>query len=179
MTILDRVNTEAKAAFNMLFDKEPINHLEAAGLYSVIAQGRLNKVALEVIYNHAQDPELRKLIREAIEEQTGLAVEQSEAFLAKNGGTLPELNFSSRTLHAKPLDIPADARFSDYEIVLALATMAKVSQMALLAAMHNSYQPHIGNFYRKHLDSAFNFNLRLAQFALERGWLPPVPKVHH
>lgn len=179
MTILDRVTSEARSVFNMVFDREPLNYMEAAGLYGMIAQGRFNVAALEVMYNHAQDPELKELIREAMDHHTKGLVKDSEKMLASSEGELPKLGFSKRTLHDHPLDIPMDARMTDAEISIGLGSMAKASQMALLAGMHQSYQPDVALIYRRKLDEGLDWDYRLLQLMLNRGWLPHLAKIEH
>ena len=179
MSILEKVSSETRGIFNMFFDKEPLNYLEAAGLYGVIAQGRYNVSALEVIYNHAQDSELKALIKEAIVKQTTNLIEHSEKLLSESGGTLPTLSFTKRTLHKNPLDIPADARMTDGEIAIAVGTMAKAAQMALLATLHQSYQLEVALMYREMLDAGLDWDYRLLQLMLDRGWLPRLAKIEH
>ncbi len=179
MSILDKVNVETRNIVNMFFDKEPINYIEAAGLYSIIAQGRYNIAALEVMYNHAQDSSLKELINEAIEQHTQSLIEQSEDILGKNGGKLPTLSFTSRTLHNTALHIPADAHLTDGEIAITLGTMAKAAQMTLLAALHQSYQLEVALMYREVLDAGLDWDYRLLQLMLNRGWLPHLAKFQH
>ncbi|WP_378950431.1 DUF3231 family protein [Pelosinus sp. sgz500959] len=179
MTMLEKVSSETRSILNMFFDKEPLSYLEAAGLYGVIAQGRYNIASLEVIYNHAQDGELKALIKEAIEKQTKGLIEHSEKLLSDSGGTLPSLSFAKRTLHKKQLDIPPDAHMSDGEIAIAVGTMAKAAQMALLATLHQSYQLEVALMYREMLDAGLDWDYRLLQLMLNRGWLPRLAKISH
>ena len=179
MTILERVSSETRSIYNMFFDKEPLNYLEAAGLYGVIAQGRCNIASLEVIYNHAQDAELKALIKEAIEKQTKNLIEHSEKLLSESGGALPTLSFTQRTLHKKSLDIPSDAHMTDGEIAITIGTIAKASQMALLATLHQSYQVEVALMYREMLDAGLDWDYRLLQLMLKRGWLPRLAKIEH
>lgn len=179
MTIMDKVNSEARAMFNMVFDKEPLNYLEAGGLYGMISQGRYNVAALEVMYNHAQDPELRDLIKEAIDHHTLALVERSEKLLSDSNGEIPKLNFSKRMMHNHPMDIPMDARMLDSEIAIGLGSMAKASQMALLACLHQSYQLEVAMMYRRLLDVGLDWDYRLLQLMLSRGWLPHLAKIEH
>lgn len=179
MTIIDKVTSEARSMFNMVFDKEPLNYLEAAGLYGMIAQGRYNIAALQVMYNHAQDAELKGLIKEAIDYHTKGLVNDSSDLLKKSNGELPNLGFSSRNLHDRPLDIPMDAKMTDAEIAIGIGTMAKAAQMALLTAMHQSYQPEVALMYRRKLDEGLDWDYRLLQLMLKRGWLPHLAKIEH
>lgn len=179
MTILDKVNSETRNMFNKVFDREPVNYLEAAGLYAIISQGRYNTAALEIMYNHATDSELKSLIKEVMDAHNKNLVENAEELLTDSEGSLPELGFSRRTLHKEPLDIPMDARMTDPEIAIGLGTMAKAAQSAILAALHNSYQPEVALMYRKMLDAGLDWDYRLLQMMLDRGWLPHLEKITH
>ena len=105
MSILDKINSETRMLFNNFFDKEPLNYLEAASLYGVVAQGRYNVAMLEILYNHAQDEELKGLIKEALSTQTKALIDQSEEMLQESGSQIPSLTFRRRTLHKRPLAI--------------------------------------------------------------------------
>lgn len=179
MTILEKVSSETRNILNMFFDKEPLNYLEAAGLYGVIAQGRCNIACLEVFYNHAQDSELKGLIHEAMDTQTKTLINHSEKLLSDSGGPLPIVSFTKRTLHKESLAIPADAHMTDGEIAIAIGTMGKAAQMALLATLHQSYQLEVALMYRKILDAGLDWDYRLLQLMLNRGWLPRLAKIEH
>lgn len=179
MSILDKINTETRMLFNHFFDKEPLNYLEAASLYGVVAQGRYNIAMLEVLYNHARDEELKMLIKEAITTQTRVVVDQSEEMLQENGSHIPSLSFRRRTLHKHPLAIDPDAHLSDGEIAIAVGTMGKASQMAMLAALHQSYQLEVALMYRDLLNKGLEWDYKLLQLMLKRGWLPRLHKTMH
>jgi len=178
MTIADKIISRADATFNMVFDKEKLNLVEAAGLYGIVLTGRQNVSTLALLYNHAEDADLKALIKQAIDRQTEWLASRAEKALADGGGHLPELHFIKRDLRDDPLSIPPDARFSDREVALTLANMAKGAQLALLGIMHNTYQPYLAKMYREVLDDAFAFNHRLIQLTLEKGWLPHLHKLH-
>lgn len=179
MTTMDRITSAVNTTMNMVFDKEPLNYLEAAGLYGIVAAGHQNLSALQVFYNQAHDRELKMLIMQAIDEQTKWLVERAEKFLAAAKIPQPPIPSIQRRLHESSPSLPDDARFTDQEIVLWLANAAKASQMAVLSAMHQTYKPEIAMIYRKVLDAAFDFNYRLLQLALNKGWLPHLAKIEH
>lgn len=179
MTTMDKINAGVHSVSNALFDREAPSYLEATAAYSIIAQGRLIKAALSTMYNHARDPELKELVRQAIEEQNKRTMEVCEKVLQVNGGELPHFDFQERKLHDTPLDIPPDARMTDQEIALGLGTIAKGAQMTVLAALHNSYQPNIALGYRNLLDEGLDYDFRVLKLTLERGWLPHLDKVKH
>jgi hypothetical protein len=179
MTMMDKVNAGVNSVTNAIFDREAPSYLEATAAYSIVAQGRLINSLLSVMYNHARDPELRKLVRRSLEEHNKATVDMCERMLKENGGELPRFDFQQRNLHDTPLDIPPDARLSDEEIILTLGTIAKGAQMAVLGALHQSYQPNIAMAYRQRLDDGLDFDYQIVQLALKRGWLPHLDKVKH
>lgn len=178
MTMMDKVNSGMNAAYNMVFDREELNYMEAAGLYTLTAAGRQNVAALALLYNHAQDSDLKKLLKQAIDGQTEWLTAHSEKFLKGRHGHLPDIEFPQRNL-VDTATIPIEARFTDQEIILALGNMARAAQMAVLAAMHATYQPELAIMYRQLLDSAFDFDYRMMQICLNKGWLPYMHKIEH
>ncbi len=179
MHFADKIINQADAALNMMFDKEPLNYLEVASLYAAVMAGRQNVATLSVLYNHAADSDLKTLLKRSIDEQTEWLTGRAEKALAAAGAALPDLHFMRRTLRDYPADIPADARFSDQEIALLLANTAKASQMAVLAALHNCYQPYIAKMFQDVLDKAADYNFSVMQLVLNKGWLPRLHKLQH
>lgn len=179
MTVMDKINAQTRTIMSAIFDKEPLNYLEAAGLYGMVAQGRFNSAFLQVLYNHAHDPELKSLIKEAINHHTEMTIEEAEDKLFESDGHTPAFRFVKRNLHDSTLNIPDDARLSDQEVAIAVGSMAKAAQVAVLSAMHNSYQLDVAQMYRTALDHGMDFNYRLLQLMLDRGWLPHLNKISH
>jgi len=179
MSILDQISSGTRSVLNMMFDSEPINYLEAAGLYGIVAQGQLNRTILEVAYNHAQDSDLKSLIREVLERHNQDIIEQAKDFLKNSDADLPALQLPRRSLHNTPVEIPADARLTDREIAMAIGTMAKAAQATILGALHHSYQLEVALMYRKMLEFGLDWDYRLLQLMLNRGWLPHLAKITH
>lgn len=179
MTVMDKVKAETRNVMNMVFDKETINLVECAALYSTISQGRYNLAVLEIMYNHATDRELRELIQQAIDEHTRNTVDASEMLINHKGGKEPSQHLERRKLHSEPLTIPEDARFTNQEIAFSLGAVAKISQTAVLNALQQSYQLDVAKMYRDRLDAGLDFNYRLMQLMLNKGWLPYIEKVQH
>ncbi len=179
MTVMDKINSQTRTIVNAIFDKEPLNYMEAAGLYGIVAQGRFNTALLQVMHNHATDPELKALVKEAIDQHTKMTIEEAADKLIDSDGHTPPFRFVKRNLHNSPLNIPDDARMSDEEIAIAVGTMAKAAQMTILSGLHNSYQLDVALMYRKALDDGLDFDYRLLQLMLKKGWLPHLNKISH
>ncbi len=179
MTVMDKINAQTRTIMSAIFDQEPLNYIEAAGLYGIVAQGRFNSAFLQVLYNHAHDPELKILIKEAIKHHSEMTIEEAEDKLLESDGHTPAFRFVKRNLHESPVNIPDDARLSDQEIAIAVGTMAKAAQTVVLTGLHNCYQLEVAQMYRKSLDDGLDFDYRLLQLMLKRGWLPHLNKISH
>lgn len=179
MTIMDKVQSTTRAAVQGMIDREPVNYLEGGGIYGIIAQGRHNLCTLEIMYNHAQDAELKERIQEAMEKLVQPLIQECEGLLKESNAQVPQFHFTNHQLHKENLNIPPDARLNDMEIAAAIGTMAKAAQVNILAAMQNSYQLHIGMMFRRFLDEGLDWNYRLLQLMINRGWLPHVAKISH
>lgn len=178
MSIIDKVSSNARGTWQTIFDKEPVNYLEAGALYGIIAQGQHTLAVLSVMYNHAHDPELKKLIKESMNDLARPTIEACGKLLSEGEAEIPQLQFIERKLHVS-IDIPNDTRLTDIEIAATIGTIAKASQTILLTALLNSYQLEVGLMLRKFLDAGLDWNYRLLQLMLHRGWLPHLAKVTH
>lgn len=178
MTIMDKVSSTARGTFQAIFDKETVNYFERASLFGIIAQGRLNIANLEVMYNQAQDQELKKLIKESMDDLARPTIQHCEELLRESKAQIPQVQYIERKLYDS-IEIHSDVCLTDMEIAASLGNMAKLSQTALLAALHQSYQLEIGAIFRKYLDAGLDWNYRLLQLMLDRGWLPYLAKITH
>lgn len=178
MTMADKVSAAGRAVIQRLTDREPVNYIEAGGLYGIVAQGRHNIALLSVLYNQARDSELRELIKQSIDGLTQETVQRCEDLLQKGGAELPAAHFFSPQLEPRQ-DLPISVQLSAGEIAIAVANIAKVSQTALLAVLHQTYQPEIAIVLRTELNNGLDWGYRMMQLMLHRGWLLHIAKVHH
>ncbi|MBP2650158.1 MAG: hypothetical protein H6Q74_983 [Firmicutes bacterium] len=178
MTMIDKVNGVVHTAIQSIVDKEPINYIEAGSLYGIVTQGRHNVAVLSVLHNQAKDHELKTLIAAAIDSHSEKTVKVCEDFLEKGHSELPKTRFSIHPLKDN-LDIPFEGRLSDEEIAMLLINMAKASQLATFSAILNTYQPEIALSLRRIIDDGLDWNYKLVQLMIHRGWLPTVAKIEH
>jgi spore coat protein CotF len=176
MTIIDQVRAVGRGITQPLVDKEPVNYIEAGALFTIIATCRYHLAMLSVMHNHARDPELRALIKEALDSLTEAAMTKGEDLLRAGGASVPTVTYPIVPLQ-ESLEIPDGARLTDPIIAMALVNMDGASQMALLGAMHQCYQPEIALMLGTQLRRALDWSFRLMQLMLERGWLPQMAKV--
>ena len=178
LKITDQVKVYTRTLVQSVIDKEPVNYMEAAGLFGIILQARHNISMLSSLYNQAQDPELKELIKEAIYEETIPAIETCEELMRDGDGELPDVNFPPHPLYDK-VDYPKNLRLTDMEIAIAIGNIVRTSQLALFLTLQQSYQLEIVAGINKLLNSGLLWGYRLLQLMLHRGWLPRISKVEH
>lgn len=178
MSVIEQVSVAGRAVVQSLVDKEPVNYIEAGSLYGIITIGRYHVALLTVLHNHAQDPQLKVLIKEAMDTLSEVTLKKCEHHLKSGGAKMPSIEFPERSLQDR-VDIPGAARLSDREIALTLAGLDASSQLSLLTALHQCYQLEIALTLRTQLSTALDWSYRLLQLMLHRGWLPEIAKVTH
>lgn len=178
MTFIDQVKGYTRMLVQMVTDKEPVSYVEAAALYGIILQAKHNISMLSSFYNQAEDPDLRELIKEAIYEHALPTIEDCEKLMKAGEAEIPQLHFPPHPLYDK-VDYPRGVRLSDMEIAVALGTLARSSQLTLFLALEQCYQLEIIAAIYKLLSSGLQWDYRLVQLTIHRGWLPTVAKVKH
>ena len=178
MTITDQINIFTRTVVQSVVDKEPLSYIEAGSLFGIIIQSRHNISMLSSLYNQAQEPELRELIKEAIYEQTIPTIEKCEELLRAGNGELPDVHFASHPLYEK-VDFPKGTRLTDMEIAIALGNTARASQLVLFLSLQQCYQLEIALAINQLLSSGLQWNYRLLQLMLHQGWLPRISKLEH
>ncbi|WP_368294419.1 hypothetical protein [Dehalobacter sp. TBBPA1] len=178
MNILEKATAKSNSIVQNIIDHEPINYIEAGLQYQIVLMGRFQASIITTLYNHAEDPELRVLLKDARDALVERTVKMSEDFLRSEDVKLPTIQFPERSLEEYQ-DIPDHLHFSDMEIALLLLEMSASSQMALLTAINQSYHLEIGNRLRKELNIGFDWAYQLEQLMLQRNWLPKIAKIVH
>lgn len=176
MTILDKVSATSRSFVQNFIDKEPVNYIEAGLLYGIVTVGRYNVAMLTLLHNHAQEPELKPLIKEAIDTLTEKTIKYCEDQLKTGGAKLPTIRFNERALESG-LEIPNGARYSDMEIAMVLVNLHGACQTAILTAISQSYHLDISIELRNQLNDALDWGYRLQQLMLHKNWLPKIAKV--
>lgn len=177
MTILDKVNAKSRSIIQNYTDNEPANYIEAGMIYQIVLTGRFQVAMLNVLYNHAENQELKALIKDAITSLVERTIKYSEDFLIENDTALPNTRFSDRPLE-NVQEIPSASHFSDMEISLILLEMNGTSQTALLTAISQCYHMEIGAKFRKEINMGFDWAYRLQHLMLTQHWLPEVAKIN-
>ncbi len=176
LTIIDQIQAYTRSIIQSVVDKEPLNYLEAAGLYAIVLQSRHSIAMLCSLYNQAQDTELRTLIKDAIYEQTLPVIEKCESLMNAGKAEIPKEHFPSPILYEEAT-YPKGVRLTDIEIAIALGNIARTAQFQLFTAMQQCYQLEISIAINLLITSSLQWSFRLLQLMLHRGWLPVVPKI--
>lgn len=178
MTIVDQLSAGARNIVQSVIDREPINYMEAGAMYGIVIQGRYHVSLMSILYNHAQDPELKRLIKEARDNLAESTAKRCENFLRTGAAQVPTTHFPDHPLENRT-NIPEAAHLTDKEIAMTLAIHDSAGQMALLAAIHQCYQLEVARTLRDELNKGLDWSYRLLQLMLHRGWLPEIAKVTH
>ncbi|WP_371373450.1 DUF3231 family protein [Sporomusa aerivorans] len=176
MTIIDQVKAYTRTILQSIFDKEPVNYMEASSLYGLILQARHNISLLSSFYNQASDPELRDLIKTAIYQHAVPTIENCEKLLREGGAELPDTHFPSHPLYDKT-NYPKGVQLTDMEIAIAVGNLARSSQLILFLSLQQCYQPEILLAISSLMSNGLQWDYQLLQLMLHRGWLPNAPKV--
>jgi len=178
MTILDKLEAKGRTLVQGFTDPEALNYVEAGLLTGIAITGRYHVTLLTLFYNHASDPELKQIIKDALANLSDKAAIKAEELLEHGDAQIPSVSFQERSFESG-LEIPPAAHLSDREIAMSLVNMHNASQLALLIAINQCYQLKIGSELRKQLNLALDWGYRLLELMLEKGWLPQIPKVKH
>lgn len=178
MTIVDKVSAKGRSIIQKYVDQEPANYIEAGLVHQIILTGRFHVATMSLLYNHAQDAELRKLIKDVIDNITEKTIEASEDFFNDANAQIPTIKFTERHLEDIQ-NIPESIRYTDQEIVIMLADMHTSANLALLMAINQSYNLDLSLELRKQLNLGLEWGYRLLELSLHRGWLPEIAKVNH
>jgi len=178
MTILDKVSAVSRSMVQNIVDKEPVNYIEAGVLYAMAAGGRHHVAVLSVFHNHAQDPRLKELIKDGLDNLTENTIKTCDNLLHAGDARVPTVEYPTHPLENR-MDIPGAAHLSDMEIASMLVNMHTASTIALVAAINQSYQLEMAIQLREQLNISLDWGYRLLQLMLHRGWLPELAKVEH
>ena len=178
MTILDQINAKSRSIVQGFVDQEPLNYIEAGLMHQFIITGRYHVSLLSVLHNHAKDPELKQLIKDALNDLSEDTIKYCEDFLKAENAVLPSVRYPEYPLE-NVQNIPDAAHLSDHVIAMALVNIHGASQIALLAAINQCYHLDIAFQFRKQINISMDWSYRLLQLMLHRGWLPEIAKIQH
>jgi hypothetical protein len=178
LTIIDQIKAVTRMVVQAVIDKEPLGYSEAAALFGLVLQARHNISLLSCFYNQAEDTQLREVIKAAIYEETLPTIEACEKLIRDGEAALPEAHFPPHPLYEQ-VDYPKGVRLTDGEIAIAVGNMARGFQLTLFLSLQQCYQLEVAGAINKLLNSGLQWDYRLLELMIHRGWLPTMAKVVH
>ncbi|MEC5424008.1 DUF3231 family protein [Virgibacillus sp. C22-A2] len=155
---------------------EPMHYGEVFGAWSSVLAMKSGIAGHQTFLNHAGDEDLKRLIKEAIQ-QGKQQVEEIETLLKNNGVGLPPT--PPERPQAQLEDIPPGARVMDQEIAATVSAGIAAGLVSCSAMMGQSIREDIimmfGQFHTQKATLGGKF-LRLNK---EKGWLVPPPLHQH
>ncbi|MFD2629636.1 DUF3231 family protein [Oceanobacillus kapialis] len=155
--------------------EEPLHYGEVFSLWEFVMVCNKTIVDHQMLLNHVGDGDLKKLLKEAIE-QAQQEVKQVSEVLKHNGVGLPPA--APEPPRVELDDIPVGARFQDADVAAAASAKVAAGLIACSQIMGMSIREDIpmmfGQFHMNKATLAGKF-LKLTK---EKGWLVP-PPLHH
>ncbi|MDS9472773.1 DUF3231 family protein [Sporosarcina pasteurii] len=152
--------------------KEPMHYGEIIGTWSFIGANNGLISGYEAFVNHASDPDLIKLLEEAIKMMKSETKELEKVL--KNNGITPPPSLPGRP-KANADDIPEGARLSDVEISGAVSINVGQGLVSCSMVMGQCLREDIAMMFGKyHVERAL-FGAKLLRLNKEKGWIIPPP----
>lgn len=151
---------------------EPLHYGEIFGswLFLSVEQGLI--AAYETFLNHTGDEDLKRLLREWIE-QCRSDIEPIKTILKENGIGLPPA--PPERAEACLEDIPAGARFQDAEIAALLSREVTAGLVSCSSLIGQSIREDLALMYSQIHAKKLAFGGKLLRLTKEKGWLVPPP----
>jgi hypothetical protein len=154
---------------------EPMHYGEVYGVWSSLMATEAAIAGHQTLHNHAGDEELRKLIKETIQ-QGQQEVDEIKTLLQRNGVGLPPA--PPERPQAKLEDIPVGARFMDQEIAASISAELAAGLVTCSTIMGQSIREDIGMMFGQFHTHKAALGTKFLQLNKEKGWLVP-PPLHH
>lgn len=151
---------------------EPLHYGEVVGIWSyvLVEQGLI--VAYQTFLNHAGDDDLKKLLKDTINQYKEDIVEL-QTILKENGVNLPPA--APEKPDATLEDIPVGARFQDPEIAASLTRDFSVGLVSCSSVIGQCIREDIALKFSKFHDKKLMIGAKLLRLTKEKGWLVPPP----
>ncbi|GAA0353820.1 DUF3231 family protein [Bacillus horti] len=151
---------------------EPLHYGEISQVwaFSTAAKGAIS--AYQAFRSHAGDKDLIKLIDDVIE-QSRTEVKESDTLLNDNG-IAPAPAMPERP-QANLEDIPVGARFTDPEIIAAIARDTAMGLVACSQIIGSSIREDVGLLFSKYHGQKAMIGAKALRLSKEKGWLIPPP----
>ena len=151
---------------------EPMHYGEIIGCWAYIGANNGLISGYEAFINHAGDDDLINFLEEAVKMMKAENKELEKTL--KNNGIAPPPPLPGRP-KAKADEIPAGARFSDFEISMAVSTNVGQGLVSCSAVMGQCLREDIAMMFGKyHVERALS-GAKLLRLIKDKGWVVPPP----
>lgn len=171
-----------KSAFQPFLDveKPPLHVGEAYYLWYYLIGTENTLRNDQVAYNIVQDDDLKKAIKDIMENVHLPMIKELTEFLSNEGVPLPQVT-PEKPLGKDFIDIPEGARLSDEEIANQLVWATTMGIQIAVRGLTESTRADVGTMFAKYQMLQVTWALTMKQLMQKRGWLnvPPYFKSEH
>ncbi|ARD47852.1 hypothetical protein SporoP37_06670 [Sporosarcina sp. P37] len=151
---------------------QPLHYGEITAIWSFMGANNGLISGYEAFVNHAEDPELIRLLQEAIKMMK--AENKDFGKVLKSNGITPPPSLPERP-EANAEDIPAGARFMDPEISGAISINVGQGLVSCSMAMGQCLREDVAAMFAKcHMEKTA-FGAKLLSLNKSKGWIIPPP----
>ncbi|WP_163971460.1 DUF3231 family protein [Oceanobacillus halotolerans] len=153
--------------------EEPMHYGEVFGTWTFLMSSQSLVAGYQTLYNHTGDGDLKKIIKEAIDDCQD-AITKVEALLKENGVGLPPA--PPERPEAQLDDVPVGARFQDKEIAAMVAKDNAAGLVACSKIMGESIREDIATMFGEIHTKKATLGAKILRLNKEKGWLiaPPL-----
>lgn len=153
--------------------ENPMHYGEIYNLWShlSVAKGSLDNY--QVYMNHTGDDDLKKFIKQTIEDSIKPAIKDLEKILLQNDIAVPPT--PAERPEADIEQIPVGARFQDVQIAYLVAADIAAGLTACSTAISQSIREDIGLMFAKFSAKKVKDGAELLQIMKDKGWLVSPP----
>lgn len=155
--------------------EEPMHYGEVFSAWEYLMVSNETIADHQMLINHVGDGDLKKLLKEAVEQAQQEAKQVSEV-LTQNGVGLPPAAPEPPSVDLE--DIPVGARFQDPDVAAAASAKVAAGLVACSQIMGTSIREDIVMMFGQfHMNKAA-LGGKFLKLTKEKGWLVP-PPLHH
>ncbi|MBT2757070.1 DUF3231 family protein [Mesobacillus foraminis] len=153
--------------------EEPMHYGEVYSTWMHLTAAKAFVAGYETLLNHTGDEDLRKLIKDILEDGTKQEIAEIEGLLKENGVAMPPTPpvRSDACLE----NIPPGARFNDPEIANKLGGDLAASLISCSTIMGQCIREDIAMMYAQFHTKTAQFAAKNLKLLKEKGWLIPPP----
>ena len=152
---------------------EPMHYGEVYKTWLYLGASQALASGYQVLLNHAGDDDLKKFIKDKIENVIKPEIKQLQELLRENGVELPPE--SPARPEADLEQIPSGARFTDHEIAATLSADLAAGLISCSTIIGQCIREDIGMMFVKFHATKVEYGAKLLRMKKDKGWIIPPP----